>query len=236
MRDVRSRVARFLERPDKSSIRCPYKHCISNHAHLALFAVVVLCIDSLATSHESTISNIVPHIRSTGETQIKNLRLGIRDFPSILRRRSNVNAEGCFWRSVNLRGGGSPWTPYVDPASGATYYYNAETQETSWVLPAAAETAETQAASTQPQTAAAASTASPDNESVHSQQATATHAAHNTASAADPTFISPVSPVPAAAAPAAVAPAHATGGAAAAAARPASQPPHVPEVRDRAPA
>jgi hypothetical protein len=42
---------------------------------------------------------------------------------------------------MNLRGAGSEWTAFVDPASGSTYYYNSATQETSWTLPVAADPA-----------------------------------------------------------------------------------------------
>eukprot|EP00291_Cryptomonas_curvata_P002785 CAMPEP_0172190664 /NCGR_PEP_ID=MMETSP1050-20130122/23245_1 /TAXON_ID=233186 /ORGANISM="Cryptomonas curvata, Strain CCAP979/52" /LENGTH=128 /DNA_ID=CAMNT_0012865575 /DNA_START=238 /DNA_END=620 /DNA_ORIENTATION=- len=42
---------------------------------------------------------------------------------------------------MNLRGAGSEWTAFVDPASGSTYYYNSATQETSWTLPEAADLA-----------------------------------------------------------------------------------------------
>ena len=38
---------------------------------------------------------------------------------------------------MNLRGSGSEWTAYVDPASGSTYYYNSVTQETSWIMKSA---------------------------------------------------------------------------------------------------
>jgi hypothetical protein len=39
---------------------------------------------------------------------------------------------------LSLRGGGG-WDAYTDPSSGATYYFNSETQETSWTLPPGAQ-------------------------------------------------------------------------------------------------
>ena len=38
--------------------------------------------------------------------------------------------------TIRLRGGSSTeWISHTDPSSGATYYYNSATQETSWTLP-----------------------------------------------------------------------------------------------------
>ncbi|RHY33776.1 hypothetical protein DYB32_001408 [Aphanomyces invadans] len=44
--------------------------------------------------------------------------------------------DGTTGTSNNGPGAVSPWLPFVDEASGATYYYNQETQELSWTDPA----------------------------------------------------------------------------------------------------
>ena len=166
---------------------------LAHHPNVIIFCAIVL-VCPLAASDESRNTMSRPNSRCFGTIASRNmLRRFDRDLQLSSPKMSYpfetflLNRRG-----LNLRGGGNQWTAKLDPASGATYYYNAETQETSWTLPTTTELA------ADPE----ASSVAPVADSTNLQQfAAATHIADASYAPTDAATAPPVAVAPAAAAP-----------------------------------